>query len=69
MHGSNIQSRITRVLIFILFGFILVRYLTGVQLTDFDQTKIVIGLTICFMFVNMYYPTVVIQNDNTNVTL
>lgn len=67
MHQSDIQSRIIRVLIFILLGFVVIRYLSGVSLSDIDQIKIVLGFTICFMFVNTYYPTVVIQNDDTIV--
>lgn len=63
------KSRITRIIIFMLLGFIIVRYLTGIELSDIDQVKIVLGSTICFMFVNTYYPTVVTQNDDANMTL
>ena len=66
MH-QNIQSRITRLLVFILLGFIVVRYLTGIPLSDLDQTKIVFGMAFLFMFLNTYYPSVIIQNDDSNV--
>jgi hypothetical protein len=57
----DIKERIIRILIFIILSFIMLRYLIGVDLNDIDQVKIVIGVSICFMFVNTYYPTIITQ--------
>lgn len=54
-----IQDRIIRLLIFILINFIALRYLSEVNLTDYDQAKIVAISTICFMFISTYYPYVI----------
>ena len=58
---SNIKERIVRMMIFIILSFIMLRYILGLNLSDIDQTKIVLGITVCFMFVNTYYPTVITQ--------
>jgi len=74
MATNQLQERIIRVLIFILLGFIVVRYcfrtsgsdqLISSDLrisSDLDQIKIVLGMTVVFMFVNTYYPVVVTKN-------
>ena len=59
--SSDIKERILKILIFIIISFIMLRYILDVPLSDIDQTKIVLGITICFMFVNTYYPTVLTQ--------
>ncbi|VBB18112.1 hypothetical protein YASMINEVIRUS_575 [Yasminevirus sp. GU-2018] len=56
---DNIQERVVRILIFVLMNFIILRYLAGLELGDGDQLKIVAVTTLCFMFVNTYYPYVV----------
>lgn len=55
---NDITERIVRVLLFMIFSFVLVRYALGLSLSDMDQTKIVLASTVCFMFVNTYYPSV-----------
>lgn len=67
MATNQLQERIVRVLIFILLGFIMVRYCLRKSgdssgLSDLDQIKIVLGMTVVFMFVNTYYPVVVTKN-------
>jgi hypothetical protein len=57
--NQDIKERIVRVLIFVILSFIMLRYLLGLELSDIDQTQIVLGLTVCFMFVNTYYPVVI----------
>jgi hypothetical protein len=59
---SNIKERIARIMIFIILSFMMLRYATGVELADIDQTKIVLGMSVCFMIVNTYYPTVITNN-------
>jgi len=56
---DNLKDRIIRLFIFILMNFIILRYLSGVHLTDQDQIKIVAISAICFMFIITYYPYVV----------
>lgn len=58
---NDIKERIVKMMIFIILCFIMLRYSVGVELNDIDQIKIVIGISICFMFVNTYYPTVITQ--------
>jgi hypothetical protein len=55
----DIKERIVRLLIFIIINYIIVRYALGLNLSDIDQTKIVLGSSVCFMFVNTMYPVVV----------
>jgi hypothetical protein len=70
MATNQLQERIVRVLIFILLGFIVVRYCLRTSgsdqrigsASDLDQIKIVLGMTVVFMFVNTYYPVVVTKN-------
>ena len=56
---SDIKERIVRMMIFIILSFIMLRYIIDIELNDIDQTKIVLGITICFMFVNTYYPSII----------
>lgn len=56
---NNTQERVVRMLIFILMNLIILRYLSGLELGENDQIKIVMVTTLCFMFVNTYYPHVV----------
>jgi len=56
---TSIKERIVRLLMFIILSFLVLRYALGLCLTDIDQIKIVIGLSVCFMFVNTFYPVVV----------
>jgi hypothetical protein len=58
MYHDDFKERIARVMIFIVLSFIIIRYLLGIELSDIDQTKIVLGLSVVFMFVNTYYPVV-----------
>jgi hypothetical protein len=58
---DNLQDRIIRLFIFIITNFIILRYLSGIDLTDYEQIKIVIISTICLMFINTYYPYVAIK--------
>lgn len=58
---SNIKERVVRMLIFVILSFVMLRYVLGIELSDIDQTKIVLGVTICFMLVNTYYPTVITE--------
>jgi hypothetical protein len=64
MQGHDIESRILRVSIFVLLSLIILRYLTGISLSDVDQMKIVLGSAVCYMFVNTYYPDVIIPGNN-----
>lgn len=59
MSRTDIKERFVRVLIFIILSFIIIRCLLGLDLSDFNQIKIVLGMTVCFMFVNTYYPNIV----------
>jgi hypothetical protein len=61
MNNNDIKERIIRILIFIIGSFIILRYLLGLTLSDIDQIKIVFGISVCFMFVNTYYPVVITQ--------
>jgi len=54
-------DRIVRVLIFMFMGFIIVKYVPESKLGDMEQMKIVLAMTVCFMFVNTYYPFVIIS--------
>lgn len=58
---SDIKERIVRMMIFVILSFVMLRYVLGLDLSDIDQTKIVLGATICFMFVNTYYPIVLLS--------
>ena len=60
--SNIIIDRIVRLLIFIILNFIIIRYLLALNLSDTDQIKIVLASTVCFMFVTMYYPLVVIKD-------
>ncbi|AYV77436.1 MAG: hypothetical protein Dasosvirus2_32 [Dasosvirus sp.] len=54
----DIKERIVRVLIFMIFVFLLIKYIVGVpSLTD--QINIVLVSTVSLMFVNTFYPVVV----------
>jgi hypothetical protein len=64
MHDSDtdaiqIQERLLRLLIFIILNLIVLRYISGIGLSDYDQIKITGISTLIFMFVNTYYPHVV----------
>ena len=56
---SDIKEKVVRLLLFIILSYVILRYGLGLNLSDIDQTKIVAGLSVCFMFVNTYYPTVI----------
>ena len=61
---TNIKERIVRILLFIILSFIMIRYILHIELNDIDQTKIVLGIAICFMIINTYYPSININNMN-----
>jgi hypothetical protein len=63
----NIQrERIIRILLFIIFGFVILRYILDINLTDVEQIKIILSMTLCLMFVNTYYPHVIIKEISKN---
>jgi hypothetical protein len=55
---NNSVDKCIRLLIFVLFSFVFVRYALGLELTDWEQTKIVLAVSASFMFVNTYYPVI-----------
>jgi Flp pilus assembly protein protease CpaA len=57
----DLKDRLIRLIIFIILSFIIVKCFTGVNLTNGEQINIVMGVAICFMFVNTYYPQVVLK--------
>lgn len=59
---SILQERLVRLLLFVLLNFLLIRYVLDVELDDSAQIKIVLIATLCFMFIDTYYPRVIIQN-------
>lgn len=61
----DIKDRLLRLLIFIITCFLIIRFIivpsAYTDITDIDQAKIITAATICFMFVNTYYPVVVLK--------
>lgn len=62
MYQSDISERIMRILIFMLLSFIILRFLIATTLSDIEQIKITAAVTVCFMFVNTYYPVVITKD-------
>ena len=58
---NSLQDRIIRLLIFALINFIILRYLSEINLTNYEQIKIVLISVLCFMIVNTFYPYVVMK--------
>ena len=58
---DDLQDRLVRLLIFVLMFFIILRYLSGINISDFEQIEIVVISAICLMFVNTYYPYIVLK--------
>lgn len=63
MLKQNINEKILRLLIFIILNFIIIKYIINPNLTndltDTEQVLITLSSTLCFMFVNTYYPSIV----------
>ena len=59
MEESDIKERVVRLMFYILLSFIVVRYFLNLNLTDTEYVKIVLATSVCFMFVNTYYPVIV----------
>ncbi len=57
-NDADIKERVVRLMMFIILSYVIVRYALGLNLSDMDQTKIVLGSSICFMFVNTMYPVI-----------
>lgn len=55
----NVKERIVKILMFIILCFLIIRYCLFIELTDIDQLKILMGVSVCFMFVDTQYPHVV----------
>lgn len=53
---TEYTERLVRLLMFVLASSILIRYVSGIELSDYDQLKLVTVATVSFMFVNTYYP-------------
>jgi len=58
---DDLQDRIIRLFIFILMNIIILRYFSGINLTDYEQIEIVAISTICLMFINTYYPYIAVK--------
>ncbi len=61
--SNIIIDRLVRILIFVVLNFIIIRFLLGLNLSNIDQIKIVLASTLCFMFVLMYYPIVILNQQ------
>lgn len=61
---ENIYERVIRFLMFILLVSLIIRYASGMCISDCDQLKIIVISAFVFMFVNTYYPYVPINNIN-----
>jgi hypothetical protein len=57
------SEKLLRLLIFIITSYVLIRYVSGININDCEQTKIVLITSAVFMFVSSYYPNVVIIDD------
>lgn len=55
-------DKIMRIVLFMLISFVLIRYCLNIQLDDYEQIKIIMATAIAFIFVNLYYPSVIIQH-------
>lgn len=58
-------NRIFRLLIFIIILLIISRFVFS-DLSEIDQLKYVLSASAIFMFMERYYPSVVIQNNSPN---
>ena len=64
MFTQEIKDKLIRIIIFIVFNLVLLRYISDIQLDDMTQIKIVLISTICYMFVSAYYPVIVIRDHS-----
>lgn len=55
----NITERLIRVFIFIIFNFIIIKYILDIKLSDNNLVMIILTSLFCFMFVNTYYPVII----------
>ena len=58
---NDISEKLIRLLIFVVASYIMLRYASGVEINEYDQTKIVLIVSAVFMFVSSYYPNVIIK--------
>jgi hypothetical protein len=58
---TDIKYRFMRLLIFVIFTLLFLKYLSGLNLNDFACIEITIATSICFMFVDTFYPNVMIK--------
>lgn len=59
--STSSYDKIMRLLWFVIICFVFLRYLLDVQNDEYQQIKIIIAASIAYIFVNMYYPVVVIK--------
>lgn len=60
----NLLEKIVRIIIFALFTLLIIIYVPKTQLDKEDMSKVIILMTIVFIFYDFYYPTVKIELKN-----
>ncbi len=58
---TDIKYRLLRMLIFAIFTLLFLRYVSGLNLDDNASLQITLATTIWFMFVDTFYPNVLIK--------
>lgn len=61
---TDIKYKLLRLLIFIIFTLFFLKYLSGLNLTDFACLEVTLVTAITYMFIDTYYPTVLIKNNS-----
>lgn len=68
MLKQNINEKILRLLIFVILSFVIIKYIINPNLTnsltETEQVLITLSSTLCFMFINTYYPSIVNNDKN-----
>jgi hypothetical protein len=62
LQQSN-THKLFRLLIFVIIIMIIIRYFLDIDLSDMDQLKIILSVTVVYIGISTFYPYVVVKND------
>ena len=65
MLTQDITDKLISVLLFIIIGFLIVKYLLKLNISESDQINLIISMTILYMFITTYYPSCIFKNNLT----